>query len=132
MSETDLRSNILRAVERRDLSSNRPIINLLDFGPILHIKLPETLSIGEYSIIDISCIDNPNDIESLPTDDIVGILKYLWIDIHVDRLATAVGIHTYRIMFVDIEDPSNTIYMYFSYIIQDDNPAKSYIYMNRE
>lgn len=53
-----------------------------------------------------------------------------WIQVKTDFLDKEVGLHIYRLTFVDriTDDVFN---LFFAYIIQDDNPDKPYVYMNR-
>jgi hypothetical protein len=53
-----------------------------------------------------------------------------WIDIQSSILDTAAGQHTYRMAFAK-EGVKLTATCWFSYIIQDNNPEKRYIYMDR-
>lgn len=54
-----------------------------------------------------------------------------WIRILTSKLDTSVGSHMYKFAFVDI-DLDDYVSLYFAYKIQDDNPNKPYIYINRD
>lgn len=54
-----------------------------------------------------------------------------YIDILSEGLNTEVGQHDYMIRYVDCFT-GDIVPLYFSYIIQDDNPNKPYIYMDKE
>lgn len=54
-----------------------------------------------------------------------------YIDITCDGLNLEVGQHDYLIQYID-SFTGDIVPLYFSYIIQDDNPDKSYIYMDKE
>lgn len=54
-----------------------------------------------------------------------------WIDIDTDLLDKSVGLHTYIIRF-ESKLTGDLTFQQFSYIIQNDNPEKPYIYMNRD
>ena len=54
-----------------------------------------------------------------------------YINIVSDGLNTEVGQHDYIIKHVD-SFTGDVVPLHFSYIIQDDNPNKPYIYMDRE
>ena len=54
-----------------------------------------------------------------------------YIDITSDGLNLEVGQHDYLIKYVD-SFTGDIVLLYFSYIIQDDNPSKPYIYMDKE
>lgn len=53
-----------------------------------------------------------------------------WLRVPVDVLNKDIGQHTYKLHFVNIHT-SLELDLYIQYIIQDDNPDKPYIYMNR-
>lgn len=54
-----------------------------------------------------------------------------WIKAPTELLNLLPGYHIYRLEFVETST-SNTVSLYFAYILQDDNPSKPYIYMNRD
>ena len=54
-----------------------------------------------------------------------------WIDIQATILDTMTGQHVYRMTFQK-PDCKLKATCWFSYIIQDNNPEKPYIYMNRD
>lgn len=56
---------------------------------------------------------------------------HLYIDVISDGLNKEVGQHDYIVKHVD-SSTGDVVSLYFSYIIQDDNPNKPYIYMDRE
>ena len=53
-----------------------------------------------------------------------------WFRIDRDILSMDPGLHIYRLKFVTTISPL-PFSVYFAYIIQEDNPEKPYIYMNR-
>ena len=54
-----------------------------------------------------------------------------WIRIDSCILDTSIGQHTYRFQFINRE--TDDVYsLYLSYIIQDDNPDRPYVYMNEK
>ena len=48
-----------------------------------------------------------------------------------NMLCIDIGLHQYELTFINTINADNYHY-YFQYIIQDDNPEKPYIYMNRK
>ena len=54
-----------------------------------------------------------------------------YIDVLSEGLNLEVGQHDYMIKYVD-SFTGDMIPLYFSYIVQDDNPSKPYIYMDKE
>lgn len=62
---------------------------------------------------------------------IAEIVSASWIKIHYSKLDLTTGMHVYKLVF---NDPvfDETLNLYFSYTVQDDNPDKPYLYMNRD
>lgn len=62
---------------------------------------------------------------------IAEIVSASWIKIHCSKLDLTTGMHVYKLVF---NDPvfDETLNLYFSYTVQNDNPDKPYIYMNRD
>lgn len=57
--------------------------------------------------------------------------KHPWLDVKTDRLNLDIGLHVYDLGYVNPETNA-TFSLYFSYILQDNDPSKPYIYMDRE
>lgn len=90
--------------------------------PIIHLLIPdESLNIN---IIDLVDLDNSS--EYIPSCILNKSGK--WIDIESKHLSKDPGYHRYRISG---QCKSESVYLYFSYRIQSDNPDKPYIYMRR-
>lgn len=54
-----------------------------------------------------------------------------WIKVPTDALDTSIGQHIYKMSFINTSS-NDILSMYFSYIIQSDNPDTPYIYMDRD
>ena len=54
-----------------------------------------------------------------------------WLRITFGILSKDVGMHIYKLSFIN-KYTNDVVPVYFSYIIQNDNPEKSYIYMRDE
>lgn len=54
-----------------------------------------------------------------------------WLKIISGILNKSAGQHIYKLSFID-RDTHDIVAVYFSYIVQDDNPDKPYIYMRRD
>lgn len=78
--------------------------------------------------INIDIKEDPEEIK-LPLFDMDLIRP--WIDIPTNLLNTSVGIHTYILRFKN-KLTSDILLLSFRYAIQDDDPDKPYIYMNRD
>ena len=94
-----------------------------------YIKIP--INICKYvELVDISDITS-----SIEAIDYINHVKRdcrkPWISVESKIFDLSSGMHTYRFQFVDTTH-NNSFYLYMSYSIQDNNPDKPYIYMNRE
>lgn len=81
-------------------------------------------------------------IELLPNklsenDSTVGVPDYVeqvpckpWVKIDTHGLNTEIGTHIYQLKYISANSTDETI-LYFSYVIQNNNPNKPYIYMQR-
>ncbi len=119
----------LEACRYKDISSNTKVFNLQSLDSIIWVHLPEDVSI----YCELYQIDIIGD-----TNKEVPISRYIhrecnrpWIKINKEALDTSIGQHIYKLSFIDTS--TEIIYsLFFSYIIQDDNPDRPYIYMNRD
>lgn len=90
--------------------------------PILHLSIPEDLI--DFTVISITDLDDLS--ERIPHHIVNKCGK--WLDVEFKHLSKFPGYHRYRISgFIGDE----TVFLYFSYRIQSDNPDKPYIYMKR-
>lgn len=113
----------LIAGSRKDLSRNIVMFNKLDTQPTLVVRIP-TYVAQNYTMSSVICCEDNEDIsEHASITD-----NYPWIDVLSENLNLDAGTHTYRVTF-DNHYSNETMYMYFGYIIQDDDPDKPYIYM---
>lgn len=98
------------------------VFNLQDVESVLWIRIPEHLTHLEiYEVVDAfgkSMVWQRCGHES-------------WFKIPKDELNLSTGTHQYQAKLVDpISDW--TTHIYFSYVIQNDNPSKPYYYMGNE
>lgn len=118
-------TNIVNAVSKDKLYQSSNIFNLDTIGLTLHVKVDWYIQ-KNFRLMKIF---DTKSLENVPTyyyDD----LKRPWIDIPVDCLDLDLGLHTYTVEFVNTTT-GDTLYQYFNYTIQIDNPDKPYIYMER-
>lgn len=114
----------LKASSYPELISNRRVFNLGEVNDILEVCFPH----GIKSIYEITHISNP--------EYEVDISIYIkptcscWKQIMKEGLCLTPGQHDYRVKYYD-SVIRTTRYMYFGYIIQDNNPDKPYVYMSR-
>lgn len=123
--------NIVNACNYHELPKNTPVVNKLQFEPYIWISIASARKkhLIVYEICEI-LEDNTKDTSNQITKYTCDKCKP-WIQIQSEYMNTKVGYHLYRIGFIDpVTD--DICYMFFSYIIQDDNPDKPYIYMKRD
>ena len=123
-------------VQQLELSTYKDVIyyckvfNLLTLDTFLWIHIPDELS----RCCKLFSID-----ELLPTkksplfqfnEFIVQERCKPWLRVRWDKLNQCVGQHTYRFQFVN-RHTNDVIDLYIRYIIQNDDPKKPYIYMDR-
>ena len=63
-----------------------------------------------------------------PQEGIVRVPDKPWVDISKSILDVTAGSHLYRLSFIDIYT-NDIFFVYFSYIIQDKDVEKPYLYM---
>lgn len=54
-----------------------------------------------------------------------------WIELNCKDLDSSIGYHVYKLQFI-VHRTMDVFDCYFSYTVQDNNPEKPYLYMNRE
>ena len=116
---------VLIAGPRTALYENSKVFNLQLFGPVLHVQLDPYIH-KNFRLMKIYHEENCSSVCRYDYDE----LGHPWIDIPVDVLDRCIGLHTYIIEFINVIT-GDTFYQYFNYTIQNDNPCKPYIYMER-
>ena len=118
----------LDACPYREIGKHTPVLNHDEIPYHLFVMLnPEmTRDCTMYEVHELDKEDSP-----IIFPDTFMRVSPTWIRVITDHLNKKVGQHIYRMAFVD-KITTDTFFLYFSYIIQDDNPNKPYIYMNRE
>ncbi len=103
------------------------VFKMYEIEYFLYIHIPHELRL-EYAVFQID--------EVSPTAQKCDLMSYIhqecgkpWIRIPSSYLDLSVGLHVYRLSFVN-KYTDDVISIYFSYILQTDDPAKPYIYMN--
>lgn len=109
------------------MASNRPVMNVLQFKDILHIELPEKAALERHNLLSITYLSD--DSYSLVAKSTSVTSR--WVDIPCNLLDSSAGVHSYCITLAD-PISSDMYRLYFTYLIQDDNPNTPYIYMNRQ
>ena len=107
---------------------NTKIYNSKDFSEIVCIKLPPQMP-RDMDLTEIYNLNASEDVDF--ADQVTRDEHRPWVDISSNILDLTSGQHVYRMTFSKPECKLNAT-CWFSYIIQDNNPEKPYIYMNRE
>lgn len=121
-------TTIIQSCSLDNISYNTKVFNIANLSDIICVKLPQDLP-RNVELVEVYCLD---DNKKVDFEDYVRHLPYRpWVDIKQSLLNTSIGQHTYRLVFT-INDHMLTASCWFSYIIQDNNPDKPYIYMKRD
>lgn len=127
MIQDNIFTTVIQSSQLSDLPLNTRIYNSKDFDEIVCIKLPPELP-RDMSLAEIYNLNASEDVDF--ADKVTRDEHKPWIDIDSSILDLTAGQHTYRLTFKKV-DWKLTATCWFSYIIQDNNPEKPYIYMNR-
>lgn len=125
----------LEAVPYEVLNANTKILNPSHMDFMLHIHVPDQF-MREHALLQIDelCYSEPDSVKGrkdsrlIDTELVQHELGRPWFDIAFDSLRQEVGLHIYRMSFVNTVT-EDTVALYFGYKIQDDNPDKPYNYM---
>ena len=118
----------IEACTYQDLPKHTVVINILNLEYYLWVHIPRFAK--DCNLFQVDEI-MPNTGELLKFQYFMHQeYKKPWIRITSKILNTEIGQHIYRLHFVH-EFTKDVISLYFSYIIQNDDPCKPYIYMNR-
>lgn len=115
------------ASDGTDVPSNLKIFNTYEVSNILHVYItPDTFR--DFSLYEMHELSSSGLVEV----EIPGNIQMNrnWIDIQTTCLNLGIGQHSYRISLFN-PTTHDVVYQYFSYIIQNDNPDKSYVYMDK-
>lgn len=118
---------IAKSCDYKKLNEHCQVFNNNELDEYLNIRLPhEMYGYCLYDILDVSS----SPVKTVSFDGVTFDGVHPWVDVPWKNLSRICGKHTYKLSFMDT---CNNRYLttYVSYIIQDDNPYKPYIYMNR-
>lgn len=125
----DINVQQLVACKYDELPQHTPVINAMNIEYYLWIKLPEYID-ETYSFFEIQEIQPMH--LNLVLDERSNRIKrerICWIRIIFQILGLSHGQHIYKLRFVNKEN--DVVTLYFSYIIQNDDVKRPYMYMNR-
>ena len=121
-------TTIIQSSHMMDLSKNTKVFNIQNFADTICIKLPDDFP-RDFTLVGMYCLEENIDLDF--EDYVEQIVYKPWVDVKKTLLNTKIGQHTYRMDFMK-DDCNIGATCWFSYIIQDNNPEKPYIYMKRE
>ena len=101
--------------------------NSKDISEIVCVKLPPQMP-RDMDLIEIYNLNASEELDF--TDKTTRDEHRPWIDISSDILDLTAGQHVYRMTFAKPDCKLNAT-CWFSYIVQDNNPEKPYLYMDR-
>ena len=121
-------TTIIQSSHMMDLSRHSHVFNLHNFADIVCVKLPDDFP-RDFEMVGLYNLETDKDIDF--EDYVEQIMYRPWVDFKKSVLDTSIGQHVYRMDFMKAGFNIGAS-CWFSYIIQDNNPEKPYVYMNRE
>ena len=128
MLQDNIFTTVIQSSQLSEIPLNTKIYNSKDFSEIVCIKLPPQMP-RSMELAEIYNLDTQEDVDFI--DQVTRDEHRPWIDISSTILDLNPGQHTYRMTFGKPERKLKAT-CWFSYIIQENNPEKPYIYMNRD
>lgn len=126
-SNHEFTSTILCGETYNDAVAQFKVLSIFEVSDTVHIHIPEDVSTrGELFAIS-ELLPDTHDMD-FPQEGIVRVPDKPWVDISKSVLDVTSGSHLYRLSFIDIYT-NDIFFVYFSYIIQDKDVEKPYIYM---
>lgn len=119
----------LTACSYNQLPNNTVVINNHQVEFFLWIELPHESSayIELFQIDEISSGSNELNYHKF----LHRAYRRPWIRLNSGILNLEIGQHIYKMSFIDTRT-DDVLSLYFSYILQNDNPDKPYVYMDRD
>ena len=121
-------TTVIQSAHMVDLSKYSQVFNIRNFADTICVKLPDDFP-RDFELVGLYNLEADMDVDF---EDYVEYIKYKpWVDFKKSVLDTSIGQHVYRMDFLKGELNIGAS-CWFSYIIQDNNPDKPYVYMKRE
>lgn len=117
------------AVSYEQLSDERRVYNAHQFEPFLFVKIPEYIA-KVYELQEIAELQGQSVVPYDPAN-YEHESGRVWYKFNTDALNQDSGYHLYRMTLLN-PDTNVTCLLYFGYIVQIDDPDKSYVYMRRD
>lgn len=107
------------------------VINVGELQDSIWLKLPDDMAkyLTLSSVNSIGFENNGTAIDI--TDKVTRETNRVWMEVDKSVFSLEPGFHMYQLVFDD-SGMGSILNLYFCYHIQDNNPDKDYIYMNRE
>ena len=130
MLQDNIFTTVIQSSQLSDLPLHTKIYNSKDFDETVCVKLPPQMP-RDMDLIDLYNLNVAEDVDF--ADQVTRAEHRPWIDISSSILDLSIGQHVYRMTFQSANpDCKLKATCWFSYIIQDNNPDKPYIYMKRD
>lgn len=128
MMHSEYGTSVIIASRFNQLSKYTKVFNIQDVGNIISVKLPSDFprDVELTNVVEFAT-NSSIDFE----EHVTRMERQPWIDIQANSLNMTNGQHIYGLVF---QDPITGMPLtcWFSYIIQDADAVKPYIYMKRE
>ncbi len=125
-----LEPKTLIASSYETISKNSLVINLAELDYFLYVKLEPPLT-SQWYLYRIEEKMKDGSLKKMRFPETVRKESPTWLRFKTDFINKEIGMHQYKVTFVDtVTDVSTSLW--FAYIIQNDNPDKPYVYMERE
>lgn len=128
MLQDNIFTTVIQSSQLSEIPLNTKIYNSKDFSEIVCVKLPPQMPRG-MELAEIYNLNSQEDVDFI--DQVTRDEHRPWIDISSTILDLTPGQHTYRMTFKNLGCKLNAT-CWFSYIIQENDPEKPYIYMKRD
>lgn len=109
----------------QELPMHTPVINVHQIGEVVWIELPTGVS-KQFELFELHEVGQTN--TEVMFTGCIERCNMIWLKVKASILNRSAGQHVYRLSFID-KTTLDTHYLYVSYVIQDNNPDKPYIYM---
>ena len=117
----------IQAVEYKNLGSATPVWNLNQVNYYVWVKIPSDVARHSKLYAVKELYPEKQEEAEIPVSAFEQC-SLVYIRIIAQILNMKVGKHTHKLEFVD-NVTGDTFYLFFSYIIQNDNPDRPYVYM---
>lgn len=121
-------TTVIQSAHMMDLSKYSQVFNIRNFADTICVKLPDDFP-RDFEMVGLYNLETDKDIDF--EDYVEQIMYKPWVDFKKSVLDTSIGQHVYRMDFMRAGFNIGAS-CWFSYIIQDNNPEKPYVYMKRD